>query len=199
VHACLERRDFEGLKELERLAGSARFEAAPLIEWARTSPDMKPATGAGSADAASDRDVWTELAFEVPVAHGIEGSPPAVLVGSLDRLVREGSRYTIIDFKITEEPKSAEALREAYGTQMELYALGLRCLEPEARDVSAVLVNISAGSFHAVEASLGQLDAQSLARKATEIVAGRKGAPQPGELCRFCDFRSVCDEGRRRR
>jgi hypothetical protein len=155
------------------------------------------------ADAESGREVWAELAFEAPIPAG--AGAPAVLVGSLDRLVRDtdgggaggvGPRYTIVDFKITEEPKSDEALIDAYGTQMELYARGLRQLEPEAGLTEALLVSISAGSVREVPVPLGRLDVEDVAARATSIVAGRAGKPRPGELCRFCDFRSVCSEAK---
>lgn len=193
VHSCLERGDLEGLGDLERQAGSARFLADPVIAWARTSRWMKPAeTGSG-------REVWAELAFEVPVA--ARGGAPVILVGSLDRLVRDSSsddgasRYTIVDFKITEQPKSDAALIDAYGTQMELYARGLKQLEREASAPRALLVNISAGEIREVEVPLGIVDPEDLARRASQVVAGRVGKPQAGELCRFCDFRALCDVG----
>ena len=201
VHGCLERGDFDGLKALEDEAGAERLASEPVIEWARTAQWMKP------ADRASGRDVWTELAFEVPVQ--IDAGPvPEVLVGSLDRLVLElqGSgraRYTIIDFKVTDKPKSAAELHDAYATQMELYAMGLKRLWPKEAsaqwpELSAVLVNISAGAIQAVGVELGRLKPESLAKRASEIVAGRSGRAIACELCRFCDFRSQCDVGRKR-
>jgi ATP-dependent helicase/nuclease subunit A len=195
VHACLERGDLEGLRQLEREAGRERFQAEPVIEWARTSRWMRP------SDPASGREVWAELAFEAPIPTG-PGLAPAVLVGALDRLVRDSlssgseAQYAIVDFKITEEPKSDEALIGAYGAQMELYARGLRQLEPDASAPAAILVNISAGSVREVRVPLGRVDADAIAQRAAQIVAGREGAPSPGDLCRYCDFRSVCDAGR---
>ena len=70
VHGCLERADFEGLRALEREVGSERFAAEPVIDWAKTSHWMQP----GAQDAG--REVWTELAFEVPVARSTAGAPP---------------------------------------------------------------------------------------------------------------------------
>jgi ATP-dependent exoDNAse (exonuclease V) beta subunit len=194
VHACLERADFEGLRALEREVGPERFAAEPVIEWAGSSPWMK------SSDREQGREVWTELAFEVPVTLTFSGAPE-VLVGSLDRLVVdqvEGRpRHTIIDFKITEKPKSAEELEDAYGTQMELYAAGLKRLDPDAQPRSAVLVNISAGAVHEVEVPVGRLSAESMASRASRIVSGEKGKAAACELCRYCDFRSRCEVGRR--
>jgi ATP-dependent exoDNAse (exonuclease V) beta subunit len=203
VHACLEKGDIEALRALEREAGSERFQAEPLIEWARTSPLMRPASPfEGPAEAA--REVWAELAFEAPIEVG-ERRPPAVLVGSLDRLVHErgsdakvrAGQYAIIDFKVTEAPKSPAQLIDAYGTQMELYARGLRQLATEAQpEIRAVLVNISAGAVSEVEVPLGKLDTGAIAKAAVDIVAGRAGRPSPGELCRYCDFRAICPDAR---
>jgi ATP-dependent exoDNAse (exonuclease V) beta subunit len=190
VHGCLERGDLEGLKELERQAGSERFVAAPVIEWARSSPWMKP------GDASLGREVWAELAFEVPVTLG-RGSPE-VLVGSLDRLVRDPERgHTIIDFKVTDKPKDPQELLDAYSTQMELYALGLKRLDPEAGSPSALLVHISPGQVQTVEVPLGRIRAEDLAERASQIVAGAKGRAISSGLCRFCDFRFQCDPKQR--
>jgi len=76
VHGCLEKGDYDGLRRLEQEAGSQRFQAEPVISWALSSDWMAPP--------APGRDVWAEIAFEVPV-----GREP--LVGSIDRLVRVSS------------------------------------------------------------------------------------------------------------
>src|SRR5690606_34492508 len=88
VHACLETGDQDGLREIERLVGKEVFSAEPLIRWAAESEWMRPAGG--------DREVWSELAFEIPV----QGE---VLVGAVDRLVydRALGLATVVDFKIT--------------------------------------------------------------------------------------------------
>ena len=122
-------------------------------------------------------------------------------MGSLDRLVvsttESGPRHTIIDFKITDKPKSAAELEDAYGTQMELYAAGLKRLDPAAQPRTAVLVNISAGAVHEVEVPVGRLSAEEMAERASRIVGGGKGKAAACELCRYCDFRSRCEVGRR--
>jgi hypothetical protein len=182
VHACLEQGDFEGLKALEREVGVERFAAEPVISWAMSSDWMAPAGAAG-------RDVWTELAFEVPV-----GSE--VLVGSIDRLVLDRDRFTLIDFKVTEKAKSVEALLESYQTQMELYGWALKALEPRAAGLpmDALLVNFSPRTIQAVPVPLSGFKVGRLAKDAASIVAGKPGKPQPGALCRHCEFRAICPE-----
>jgi ATP-dependent exoDNAse (exonuclease V) beta subunit len=183
VHSCLERGDHEGLKRLESEVGSQRFQAEPLISWALSSEWMAPPQ--------AQREVWSELAFEIPIGSEI-------LVGSLDRVVLEPGRASIVDFKVTEKPKSVDALIEAYVTQLELYAYALKRLlsedEAKSTQVEALLVNISPKSIQAVPVSVGALPVETLALDASEIVSGRKGEPRPGPLCRYCEFRSQCPE-----
>jgi hypothetical protein len=183
VHSCLERGDYDGLKKLEAEVGADRFQAEPLISWAMSSEWMAPARG--------QREVWSELAFEIPVGEEI-------LVGSMDRVVFEPGRASIVDFKVTEKAKSVDALIEAYATQLELYGLALRQLLPrdEAEKVwiEAMLVNISPKSIQAVPIAVGGLPVEALAGEAAEIVAGQAGKPRPGPLCRHCEFRTQCAE-----
>jgi ATP-dependent exoDNAse (exonuclease V) beta subunit len=184
VHACLENRDFEQLKQIEAEAGEERFLAAPLIEWAKASPLMAPPE--------AGRTVWTELAFEAPIAG-------EVLVGAIDRVVREdgvdGPGYRIIDFKISARPKSAQELLGVYKTQIELYAWALGTLEPAALGrTRAYIVNISGRSVIEVEVPLpsGSNMPQRLAEQASAIVNGQSGPARAGDLCGVCEFRSNC-------
>jgi ATP-dependent exoDNAse (exonuclease V) beta subunit len=183
VHSCLERGDHDGLKRLESEVGPERFQAEPLISWALSSEWMAPPRG--------EREVWSELAFEVPIGDEI-------LVGSIDRVVLEPGRASIVDFKVTEKAKSVEALIEAYVTQLELYSHALRRLMPPGEGdqtrFEALLVNISPKSIQTVPISVGGLPVESLALDAAEIVAGKDGLPRPGPLCIHCEFRGQCPE-----
>lgn len=187
VHSLLEKRDYSGLRDLEAQTGSSHFAAEPLIEWATHSPWMAP------PDLSTGRDVWTELAFEVPLGR-------EVLVGSIDRVVKEvkGDKihFGIIDFKITEHPKSSASLREAYQTQLELYAWALTVLEPKAHfeNITAWVIHISPVGVRPVHVRLGQRNVQTLADSAVEIIAGTEGMPTPGSMCRFCDHREYCED-----
>jgi ATP-dependent exoDNAse (exonuclease V) beta subunit len=188
VHAYLEKGDFLGLKELQNEVGDARFLAEPLMKWAHCTPFMAPAqTEAG-------RFVWTELPFEVPLDN-------EVVVGSIDRLVEENvggsKRYSIIDFKMTEKLKSIGSLLDAYQTQMELYAWALTVLEPRASldSIRAVIVNISASSIQPVTVPLGRINLKKLSESALQIINGAPGKPDPGSLCRYCQFLNQCPEG----
>jgi ATP-dependent exoDNAse (exonuclease V) beta subunit len=188
VHACLEKGDFNGLKELENEIGPNRFSADPIISWALSSSWMAP------SQPSQQRTVWTELVFEVPLKNEI-------LVGSMDRVIlNEQSgrpRYTLIDFKVSERPKSTSALLQAYQTQMELYAWALTAMDPKAvlSDVETVLVNLSAVSVQVVPIFLGRLNLDQLVGKSLEIIDGAPGQPAPSLLCRYCEFRTRCPEG----
>jgi RecB family exonuclease len=186
VHACLETADYEGLQKLEQEVGADRFCAEPVMSWALNSPWMRP-------EIAGEREVWTELAFEIPIAG-------EVLVGSIDRVVYQRSendfRYTVIDFKVTQKLKTEEELKAAYLGQLQLYAWALTRLAPEAAGkVDCVLINISAHEVREVVVSLSAqapFVAEDWATLASEMLNGKEGIPQPGSLCRVCEFKSQC-------
>jgi ATP-dependent helicase/nuclease subunit A len=191
VHACFEHSDWEGLRAIEDEVGPKRFRAEPVIEWATQ--------GEGAAIMAGPREgreVWAELAFEIPVEREI-------LVGSIDRLVCESSkRYTLVDFKITRELRSNEDLLASYAVQAELYAAAIHRLEPKlsSEAVTAALVNISPEGVRSVTVPVSRdrvvARSERLAKEASLIVAGASGVPTPGRVCRHCEFRSICPEGR---
>lgn len=188
VHACLENLNYSGLKALEAEVGTSRFQAEPVVSWAMSSPWMLP------TDPAQGRTVWTELPFEVPFQN-------EVLVGTIDRVVLNESeaqrKYTIVDFKVTERPKSVAALLESYQTQLDLYAWALTALEPEVSldQIEAALVNISAATVQVVPVPLGRLRVSDLIRDSLGVIAGKSGKPQPSRLCQYCEFRFQCPEG----
>jgi ATP-dependent helicase/nuclease subunit A len=185
VHACLETGDYDGLRALEREAGADRFQAEPVVSWATSSPLMAPPRE-------GRRRVWTELAFEAPVGD-------EAIVGALDRLVAEDGRYTLVDFKVTEKAKSVDALVETYRGQLALYAWALARLEPEAEGrTEALLVNISSRTIQTVPVPVASGDGaiEALVSRAARVVAGEPAAPTPGALCRVCEFRPLCPEGR---
>jgi ATP-dependent exoDNAse (exonuclease V) beta subunit len=177
VHACLESGDYERLEELERKAGSHRFRADRVRNWAANSPYM------------SAQKAWTELPFEIPV----EGE---ILVGSMDRVVETRAGFTVVDFKVTRFEKSASALLDAYQAQMELYRWALGKLTKSA-SVGAVLVNFSDSDIQEVavdqEAGTNRVDVVTLAKLASRIVRGEAGVPRPSSLCDVCQFANQCD------
>ena len=157
VHACLERGDWVSLNGLEEKAAPLPFSAASLLEWAQGSAWMRPRGNY------PDGEVWTELAFEVPItfapATSAESSPLAeslrstessgvvkalqlegtvqTLVGAIDRVVLSRvngtDQYVLIDFKVTEQSKKSYSLLATYQSQMELYAWALQRLEPQVK------------------------------------------------------------------
>lgn len=191
VHLCLERGDYDGLRELEKEAGPSRFVADPLIHWARNSAWMVP------ADPASGREVWSELNFEVPLDREI-------LVGSIDRVVMHQdasgeTSYCIIDFKVTANPKPVGSLLEAYRHQLELYAWALTRLDPsiQLHQIKMLLVNISTFSIQPIAVSVGRISVPDLKAQSLRIIGGEPGYPQAGPLCRVCQFQSECPEGQK--
>jgi ATP-dependent exoDNAse (exonuclease V) beta subunit len=187
AHAALETSDFEALRALEAEAGSERFKAESVIEWAKSSSWMAPPS--------EGRRVWTELAFELPITTPV-GSAPEVLVGSLDRLLEEQGRFTVVDFKVTARGRERSELVQSYQAQLDLYAEAVRKLAPGAKGVEAALVHISGGGIQVIRVSPREGIAARLAEQAAKIVAGEPGKPVPGPACAHCELKSVCPEGR---
>jgi ATP-dependent helicase/nuclease subunit A len=188
VHACLELRDFDGLLNLEAEAGSERFKAAQVIEWAEKSPYMN-----------DFEKSWSELPFELAIGEEI-------LVGSMDRVLlnqlkNDQARAVVVDFKVTRKGKSSAELLDAYSTQMELYRFALsRLLESdgEPKQIDAVIVNFSQEGVEEVRvesAEKGEKTAGRLASLSSQIIGGKEGVAQPQSLCRVCQFRPICPEG----
>ena len=195
VHACLERGDSDGLRELEAEVGAGRLSAESVIQWAATHEWMR------GPDLARGREVWTELEFESAIPTGEAGAAPEILVGSMDRLIREERdgelRLTVVDFKVTGKAGDSEALRESYQVQLDLYVAALRRLEPGVTRVEAALVNIHPGGVQTVRVEARAEVERELAREAVAIVAGARGRPRPGSACRHCAVRAGCDVAQR--
>ncbi len=193
VHTCLEKLDAEGLYELEREVGSNRFQAEPLVQWMLQAPEMNIRfPGGGDAGV---REVYPELSFEVP----LQGE---VLVGSIDRLIVDRMdngqvRYSIVDFKVTSRPKSSGELLDSYETQLQLYGHALGILDPQSvGNTEARLVAISSGKVQSIPVVIDPAGVAQLIELSQEIILGKEGEPKPGKLCRFCDFKEICPQGR---
>jgi len=175
VHRLLELGDIEGLRSLG---------AAAAADWAQSDPLMLP------PDASRGRQVWKEFSFEV----SIQGE---TLVGSMDRLVLDAGRYTVVDFKFTKKLKREAELFEAYGNQVRLYARALELLEPAAQGkTDVVIVNLTreeAKSWKLPLEKVGQ-DPNRLAAQAAAIVAGSDGMARVSSLCGTCPHRRQCPE-----
>lgn len=197
VHACLEKLDWNALRELEARIGAGVFSAEALIAWAAESPLMRLPAGAKA---------WSELAFEIPVPKTQLDSGLEALVGTFDRVVafpgEAGSRrrFRIVDFKVSSASGDPERLIQSYKTQMQLYAAGLRALHPAAaeEEIGATLVAIGSGGVREIEVPGMLLQGSEerlagLASEAERIISGQEGVPRPGSQCRFCDFRSICE------
>ncbi len=175
VHRLLELGDFEGLRSIGAEAAAS---------WAASDPLMLP------PDPARGRRVWKEFSFEVAIAG-------ETLVGSMDRLVLDAGRFTVVDFKFTKKLKREAELFEAYGNQVRLYARALELLEPAAQGkTDVVIVNLTgeeAKSWKLPLEKVGQ-DPDRLAAQAAAIVAGSDGMARVSSLCGTCPHRRQCPE-----
>ncbi len=180
VHSCLEKGDYSELNTQPEIQ-------VRLTQWARTSPWMQP------ADPSQKRDVWKELPFEVPT----QGE---TLVGSIDRLLLQWidglPHYSIIDFKVTQGPKSRARVVDAYRTQIELYAWAVRALAPPESQINARIVVISTAAVQEVPIPLGHVDIPALLAQSLAVISGGSGAgkPRPGRHCRVCPHEMHCPD-----
>lgn len=193
VHRALELEHWDDLSVLEAEVGAQRFRAQPVLDWARSSELGMMREGV---------KIWSELAFEVPVAG-------EVLVGAMDRVVYDEQKglYTVVDFKVTSEKKVShrEALMERYTSQLALYAWALGQVEPQAEGkTQACLVAItpvSVTSFDVSHSDISNLKVESVAQQTAAIVAalhtdplGELSVPaRPGRVCEDCPvFKKSC-------
>jgi len=179
VHAALERGDAELLQALENEVGIHRLNAKVIANWMQESPLMR-----------TSGQVFSELPFEIPMFESGE-----IIVGSIDRFVKNAGNAYLIDFKVTEKDKAPDQLIAAYHTQMELYAWALSCLDPslQASDMSAYLVHIFPSGVREIRVPLQGLQVSLLAQESTNILNGGKAIPKPSKHCLVCDFKNICD------
>jgi hypothetical protein len=198
VHQCLELGRLNELKEIEKEVGTENLDADAVIRWAKNSQAMLP------ENLAAGRDVWKELAFEVPIQN-------EVLVGSLDRLVLEERNgvyyYTLLDFKVGKKSKSPRMMVQSYSTQIQLYVLAVQALHsdlglgdlPDDRfRIQAAVVHISPQAVREVSIPFDSRSAEALARQFVErsfkLIAGASGDARPGGHCQVCQHQKSCPD-----
>jgi putative RecB family exonuclease len=121
------------------------------------------------------------------------------LVGIVDRIVSHGAgRYEIHDYKTGARLPSQEQIdRER---QLALYQIGLEQTYADVQEVELVWHYLVHGRTLRSRRTPEQLAA--LRREAIGLIdaieAEREFAPRPGPLCRWCDFRAICPEGKPR-
>ncbi len=191
VHQCLQYSKFSELRVIEAEVGSDRLNAEALIRWAEKAPSMMP------ENPVLGREVWKEMAFEVPILNEI-------LVGSLDRLSSETqgnqSQYAIVDFKVGQSPKSPRMIIQSYSTQIQLYALAVKILgsgsERKMDRVQASVVHISPRGVQEVMIPIDLRNCMSLAQSfvslSAEIISGVQGEARPGGHCNVCRHQKRC-------
>jgi superfamily I DNA/RNA helicase len=198
VHQCLEQGRYEELNEIEKEVGVDHFEAEPLIRWARNSQWMAP------EDLSRGREVWRELAFEVPFQN-------EVLVGSLDRLILEQKEgvysYTLLDFKVGKKSKSPRLIIQSYSTQIQIYALAIQSLHLDLGlggtagtnfRIEPRVIHISPGSVREVVVPYVYQEAGDLVKRfvdlSSQLIDGREGGACPGGHCQVCPHQRICPD-----
>jgi ATP-dependent helicase/nuclease subunit A len=120
------------LRWLERSAGiaeaSERQELAQLVCAILDHPDFAPLFGPGSL-------------AEAPIAATLEDG--RVLAGTVDRLLVEDKRVSVIDFKTGRVPATEAQIPDSHRVQMKAYADALAVIFP-GRDVRAALLYTAA-------------------------------------------------------
>jgi putative RecB family exonuclease len=121
------------------------------------------------------------------------------LVGIVDRIVSHGSgRYEIHDYKTGSRlPTQDQIDRER---QLALYQIGLEQTYADVAEVDLVWHYLLHGRTLRSRRTPDQLDA--LRRDTIGVIEAieseRSFAPRPGPLCRWCDFKAICPEGKPR-
>ncbi|MGC2697368.1 MAG: ATP-dependent DNA helicase [Candidatus Angelobacter sp.] len=112
-----------------------------------------------------------------------------VIKGRIDRIDRlEGNAVRVIDYK-TGTPKDRKFADESL--QLSIYAMAVEQMNLSPREL--VLVNVQDNSQAASFRTPKQLDtARQEIQKTAEGIARGEFDPDPGQHCRWCDYRRLC-------
>jgi RecB family exonuclease len=121
--------------------------------------------------------------------------PGLALSGRVDRIDRRGDELVVVDYKTGRAPLTADDARGSL--QLAMYAVAAeRTLRRTCRTVE--LHHLPTGEMHTwrhTDESLARHVARASAI-AQEARAATEHPPQPGSMCRWCDFVRACPEGR---
>jgi len=121
------------------------------------------------------------------------------LVGVVDRIVSQGDgRYEIHDYKTGSRlPSQGQVDRER---QLALYQIGLEQTYADAEEVELVWHYLAHARTLRSRRTREQLE--DLRRETIGVIdaieSEREYAPRAGPLCRWCDYKSICPEGKPR-
>lgn len=169
--------DLPDLSPDERLEGPGR--EASLRETFRASrfADVVP--------------LYTERPFLLYVDGFVVGGRIDAVFGTAD------GRWEVVDYKTGRVPTEEGPL---FGLQLDLYALA--CLEVWGKRPEALTLTyffLADGEEHGIRSRRAGDPEETRARvkEALAGIADGRFDPQPGEYCRWCDFLSFCQAGRR--
>jgi ATP-dependent helicase/nuclease subunit A len=128
----------------------------------------------------------SERLSEVPFTAKLDG---CTLLGRIDLLIREGSRWSVIDYKT-----GSASEKEDYRTQIGFYALAVKkCLGVVPEEVALVSLGSGRDFVAAVDAAVLVEAEQALGEVLTHI----RSASYPRrehDGCEFCGYSGVCRE-----
>lgn len=127
--------------------------------------------------------IGTEVPFDIQLDDKI------TVRGYIDRIDKIGDRFKIIDYKTTKNVKYLEPF------QLSIYGLWLKKEHPEIEAFDAAYVLLRHKSKEkSYSFNLKDLGAtnKKLVSYASQIQDEQTWGMNPGPLCKFCDFQSIC-------
>lgn len=134
------------------------------------------------------------VALESKFAHA-KSREGVLVTGRVDRIDLEGGEYVIVDYKTGRFGEHDATIDESL--PLSLYAIAVSAVL--GRDVSRIAVeHLPTGRRAVTRRDTTRLDGdwKSLVDLADEMRRGTLFPPRPSALCSWCDYLSVCPEGR---
>lgn len=134
------------------------------------------------------------VALESKFAHA-KSADGILVTGRVDRIDLDGGEYVIVDYKTGGFGRYDHTIDESL--PLSLYAIAVSAVM--GRDVSRIAIeHLPTGRRAETRRDTDRLlgDWKSLVDLAEEMRTGTEFPPRPGSLCPWCDYLTVCPEGR---
>ena len=134
------------------------------------------------------------IAIEKRIVFNLDLEGKYKLQGYIDRIVhnKETNTYEIHDYKTSGFLKSQEELDK--DRQLALYAIGIKDYFKEVKNIDLIWHFLAFNKKIISKRTTEQLEQlkQEIIQLINKIESTTKFAPNPGKLCKWCDFRNYC-------